>query len=80
MLFIGVAVEHKLSTVSMFILAILIYICVITIMPYVMRKYVKELTGQDTLSFTCGYNSLDTNNKSTPWSVTLVTSCGSVLA
>lgn len=53
MLFIGVAVEHKLSTVSMFILAILIYICVITIMPYVMRKYVKELTGQD--MFTIGH-------------------------
>lgn len=53
MLFIGVAVENKLNTVAMFVLAIILYIGVITIMPHVMRKYVKELTGQD--MFTIGH-------------------------
>lgn len=37
----------------MFVLAIILYIGVITIMPHVMRKYVKELTGQD--MFTIGH-------------------------
>ena len=35
------------------VLAIILYIGVITIMPHVMRKYVKELTGQD--MFTIGH-------------------------
>lgn len=43
MLFIGVAVEHKLSTVSMFILAILIYICVITIYAICNEKICKRI-------------------------------------
>lgn len=53
MLFIGVGVENNLSMAAMLILAIILYIGVITIMPYVMRKYVKELTGQD--MFTIGH-------------------------
>ena len=53
MLFIALGIENNLSTVATYALAIILFSLVIVVMPHVMRKHVKELTGQDT--FTIGH-------------------------
>ncbi|MBS6181957.1 PTS ascorbate transporter subunit IIC [[Clostridium] innocuum] len=53
MLFIAVGVENDLGTVPIYAISLLLFACVVTIMPHVMRKHVKMLTGQDT--FTIGH-------------------------
>ena len=40
MLFIAVGVENELGTVSMYAISLLLFACVVTIMPHVMRKHV----------------------------------------
>lgn len=53
MIFIAVGVENQLTRTVMYAIAIICQIFVIKVMPTVMRKYVKELTGQD--KFTIGH-------------------------
>lgn len=53
MLFIAVGVENDLSITAIYGLSFVLFAAVVTIMPHVMRKHVKLLTGQDT--FTIGH-------------------------
>ncbi len=53
MLMIAIGVENDLTRAGMYILAVIIQILVFTILPHILRKYVTDLTGQD--SFTIGH-------------------------
>lgn len=53
MLFLAVGVENNVSGLKLFIFTLIMYILVITIFPYILRKHVKYVTGND--SFTIGH-------------------------
>lgn len=53
MLFLAVGIENNVSGLKLFIFTLIMYILVITIFPYILRKYVKYVTGND--SFTIGH-------------------------
>ncbi|NGT33135.1 PTS ascorbate transporter subunit IIC [Clostridium perfringens] len=53
MLFLAVGIENNVSGLKLFIFTLIIYILVITIFPYILRKHVKYVTGND--SFTIGH-------------------------
>lgn len=53
MLFLAVGIENNISGLKLFIFTLIMYILVITIFPYILRKHVKYVTGND--SFTIGH-------------------------
>ena len=53
MLFLAVGIENNVSGLKLFIFTLIMYILVITIFPYILRKHVKYVTGND--SFTIGH-------------------------
>lgn len=53
MLFLSVGIENNISGLKLFIFTLIMYILVITIFPYILRKHVKYVTGND--SFTIGH-------------------------
>ena len=53
MLFLAVGIENNVSGLKLFIFTLIMYILVITIFPYILRKLVKYVTGND--SFTIGH-------------------------
>ena len=53
MLFLAVGIEYNVSGLKLFIFTLIMYILVITIFPYILRKHVKYVTGND--SFTIGH-------------------------
>lgn len=53
MLFLAVGIENHISGLKLFIFTLIMYILVITIFPYILRKHVKYVTGND--SFTIGH-------------------------
>lgn len=53
MLFLAVGIENNVSGLKLFIFTLIMYILVITILPYILRKHVKYVTGND--SFTIGH-------------------------
>ncbi|WP_415331957.1 PTS ascorbate transporter subunit IIC [Clostridium perfringens] len=53
MLFLAVGIENNVSVLKLFIFTLIMYILVITIFPYILRKHVKYVTGND--SFTIGH-------------------------
>ena len=53
MLFLAVGIENNVSGLKLFIFTLIMYILVITISPYILRKHVKYVTGND--SFTIGH-------------------------
>lgn len=53
MLFLAVGIENNVSGLKLFIFTLIMYILVITIFPYILRKHVKYVTGKD--SFTIGH-------------------------
>ncbi len=53
MLFLAVGIENNVSGLRLFIFTLIMYILVITIFPYILRKHVKYVTGND--SFTIGH-------------------------
>lgn len=53
MLFLAVGIENNVSRLKLFIFTLIMYILVITIFPYILRKHVKYVTGND--SFTIGH-------------------------
>lgn len=53
MLFLAVGIENDVSGLKLFIFTLIMYILVITIFPYILRKHVKYVTGND--SFTIGH-------------------------
>ncbi|NGT73516.1 PTS ascorbate transporter subunit IIC [Clostridium perfringens] len=53
MLFLAVGIENNVSGLKLFIFTLIMYILVITIFPYILRKHVKYATGND--SFTIGH-------------------------
>lgn len=53
MLFLAVEIENNVSGLKLFIFTLIMYILVITIFPYILRKHVKYVTGND--SFTIGH-------------------------
>ncbi|MDM0466695.1 PTS ascorbate transporter subunit IIC [Clostridium perfringens] len=53
MLFLAVGIENNISGLKLFIFTLIMYILVITIFPYILRKHVKYITGND--SFTIGH-------------------------
>ena len=53
MLFLAVGIENNVSGLKLFIFTLIMYILVITIFPYILRKHVKYVTGTD--SFTIGH-------------------------
>lgn len=55
MLFLAVGIENNVSGLKLFIFTLIMYILVITIFPYILRKHVKYVTGND--SFTIGHTS-----------------------
>ncbi|WP_283693741.1 PTS ascorbate transporter subunit IIC [Clostridium perfringens] len=52
-LFLAVGIENNVSGLKLFIFTLIMYILVITIFPYILRKHVKYVTGND--SFTIGH-------------------------
>ncbi|HHQ4319038.1 TPA: PTS ascorbate transporter subunit IIC [Clostridium perfringens] len=53
MLFLAVGIENNIGGLKLFIFTLIMYILVITIFPYILRKHVKYVTGND--SFTIGH-------------------------
>lgn len=53
MIFLAVGIENNVSGLKLFIFTLIMYILVITIFPYILRKHVKYVTGND--SFTIGH-------------------------
>ena len=53
MLFLAVGIENNVSGLKLLIFTLIMYILVITIFPYILRKHVKYVTGND--SFTIGH-------------------------
>ena len=53
MLFLAVGIENNVSGLKLFIFTLIMYILVITIFPYILKKHVKYVTGND--SFTIGH-------------------------
>lgn len=53
MLFLAVGIENNVSGLKLFIFTLIMYILVITIFPYILRKHVTYVTGND--SFTIGH-------------------------
>lgn len=53
MLFLAVGIENNVSGLKLFIFTLIMYILVITIFSYILRKHVKYVTGND--SFTIGH-------------------------
>ncbi|MDK0979270.1 PTS ascorbate transporter subunit IIC [Clostridium perfringens] len=53
MLFLAVGIENNVSGLKLFIFTLIMYILVITIFPYILRKHVKYVTEND--SFTIGH-------------------------
>ncbi|HFE9683137.1 TPA: PTS ascorbate transporter subunit IIC [Clostridium perfringens] len=53
MLFLAVGIENNISGLKLFIFTLIMYILVITIFPYILRKHVKYVTEND--SFTIGH-------------------------
>ncbi|HAT4264247.1 TPA: PTS ascorbate transporter subunit IIC [Clostridium perfringens] len=53
MLFLAVGIENNVSGLKLFIFTLIMYILVITVFPYILRKHVKYVTGND--SFTIGH-------------------------
>lgn len=53
MLFLAVGIENNVSGLKLFIFTLIMYILVITIFPYILRKHIKYVTGND--SFTIGH-------------------------
>lgn len=53
MLFLAVGIENNVSGLKLFIFTLIMYILVITIFPYILRKHFKYVTGND--SFTIGH-------------------------
>lgn len=53
MLFLAVGIENNVIGLKLFIFTLIMYILVITIFPYILRKHVKYVTGND--SFTIGH-------------------------
>ncbi|MGG5460617.1 PTS ascorbate transporter subunit IIC [Clostridium sp. B9] len=53
MLFWAVGIENNMSGVGLFIFSLFMYVLVITIFPYILRKHVPYVTGND--SFTIGH-------------------------
>ncbi|MDM0477863.1 PTS ascorbate transporter subunit IIC [Clostridium perfringens] len=53
MLFLAVGIENNIGGLKLFIFTLIMYILVITIFPYILRKHVKCVTGND--SFTIGH-------------------------
>ena len=50
MLFLAVGIENNVSGLKLFIFTLIMYILVITIFPYILRKHVKNVTGNDSLT------------------------------
>ena len=53
MLFLAVGIENNVSGLKLFIFTLIMYILVITIFPYILRKHVSYVTGNE--SFTIGH-------------------------
>lgn len=53
MLFLAVGIENNISGFKLFIFTLFMYLLVITIFPYLLRKHVKYVTGSD--EFTIGH-------------------------
>lgn len=53
MLFFAVGMENNISGIKLFVFSLLMYVLVITIFPYILRKHVPYVTGND--MFTIGH-------------------------
>lgn len=53
MLFLAVGMENNISGIKLFVFSLLMYVLVITIFPYILRKHVPYVTGND--MFTIGH-------------------------
>lgn len=53
MLFLAVGMENNISGVKLFLFSLIMYVLVITIFPYILRKHVPYVTGND--MFTIGH-------------------------
>ena len=53
MLFLAVGMENNISGLKLFIFTLIMYVLVITIFPYILKKHVKYVTGNE--NFTIGH-------------------------